>query len=114
MATLERPAFSAGGETFTWGNVVAAARLRGDWQAVEESAAHGLGYVHRVTASGEDLDPEVLDAAEVEFRRARRLLSGEETVAWLEARGLTVPEWRDYIRRSAARDRYSVELAETA
>jgi hypothetical protein len=114
MATPERPAFAVGDQTFTWDDVVAAARVRGDWQAVEKSAAQGLACLQRVTASGEELDQEVLDATEVEFRRARRLLSGEETVEWVEQHGLTVPEWRDYIRRAVARDRWADELAETA
>jgi hypothetical protein len=113
MATPERPAFTVAGETFSWQDVVAAARMRGEWHAVEESAAQGLACLHRVTASGEELDEHVLEATEVEFRRSRRLLSGEETVEWVERHGLTVPEWRDYIRRAVARDRWAGELAET-
>jgi hypothetical protein len=113
MAAPERPAFAVGGETFTWQDVVAAARLRGEWHAVEESAAQGLACLHRVTASGEEVDQQALEATEVEFRRSRRLLSGEETVEWVERHGLTVPEWRDYIRRAVARDRWAGELAET-
>jgi hypothetical protein len=109
----ERPAFACGGETFTWGDVVTAAQLRGDWQAVEHSTAQSLACLQRMTASGDELDQQALADAEVEFRRARRQLSREETVEWLQRRGLAVSEWRDYLRRAVARERFAGELDET-
>ena len=113
MTIQGRPAFALGDETFAWDDVVAYAQLRGDWQAVEQSAAQSLACLQRVTASGEELDTRGIADTEVEFRRRRRLLSGEETVEWLNRRGLAVSEWRDYLRRAVARERFAGELEET-
>jgi hypothetical protein len=40
--------------------------------------------------------------AETRFRRERRLTSADELRAWLDARHLTVADWRAYIRRLVA------------
>jgi hypothetical protein len=109
----ERAVFTVAGEAYSWVDVVAAARLRGEWPELERAAAESLACLRRLTASGEELDLRVLADAERRFRVARRLLTGEETVGWLELRGLSVSEWRDHLRRVAARDRWSDELSGT-
>jgi hypothetical protein len=109
----ERAVFTVAGEAYSWVDVVAAARLRGEWPELERAAAESLACLRRLTASGEELDLSVLADAERRFRVPRGLLTGEETVEWLERRQLTAPEWRDYLRRAAARDRWADELAET-
>jgi hypothetical protein len=113
VRATDRPVFTVGGETFTWTDVVAAARSQGDWQVLEGTTAEGLACARRLTASGEELDPKELAEAESVFRRRRRLLSGDETVAWLDRYGLSLPEWRDYLRRVIARGRWADDLAET-
>lgn len=101
------------GETFTWADVTAAARELGDWQELERATAEGLACLRRLTASGEELDASALAPDEEEFRRARRLLSGEETVAWLQQWGLTLADWRDYLRCTVLAERWAGELDET-
>ena len=92
---------------------MAAARRLGDWQAIERAAAQGLACLRRMAVNGEELGRETLEASELDFRRARRLISGEDTIEWLDRHGLTVSDWRDYIRRVVARDRWADELDET-
>jgi hypothetical protein len=113
VRATDRPVFTVGGETFTWTDVVAAARSQGDWQVLEGTTAEGLACARRLTASGDELDPKELAEAESVFRRRRRLLSGDETVAWLDRYGLSLPEWRDYLRRGIARSRWADDLDET-
>src|SRR5689334_4501424 len=95
---LQRAVFAAAGETFTWGDVVDAARLNGEWEAAERAARQGLASVPFVSP-----DPDELAEAETAFRRARNLLAGEETTAWLERWQITIGEWRDFLRLELAR-----------
>ena len=109
----DRPVFEVAGATFTRADVVATARSGGDWQVLERTTAEGLACARRLTADGDEVDPKEVVKAESAFRRRRRLLSGEETVAWLDRYGLSLPEWRDYLRRGIARSRWVGDLAET-
>ena len=107
------PVFTVADEMFTWSDVLVAAELSGDWRALERATAQGLACLTRLTASGEELDGKALAEAEARFRRARRLLSGEETAEWLDRRRVAVSEWRDHLRRVVARERWPDELEQT-
>ena len=83
------PLLDAGDRTWTWGDLLLAARLWGDWEPWLE----GLQ------------DPSVPDdvrAAEVAFRRERRLIAGDELRAWLTSHRLHVDEWRAWLRGEPA------------
>ena len=93
---LTRAAFAVDGRVVTWGDVIAAARASGDWEATEAAAAAGLAAV-----ASADIDAAV--AAHVaQWRRARRLISGDDTVAFLSRWGVS-EQWRARRRQVAAR-----------
>jgi hypothetical protein len=62
--------FSADGRAYRWSEVLAAAAAYGDWERLQQQALAARPRARR----------EVLTA----WRRRRRLLSADETVAWLE------------------------------
>lgn len=80
---LDRRVFSVGGRGFRWAEVAE----RVDW-----------GSLARAGSEGE------LDEAETRFRYERNLVAAEEMEAWLDRWDLTVSEWRDYLRGTAAVD----------
>lgn len=80
---LDRRVFSVGGRGFRWAEVAE----RVDW-----------GSLARAGSEGE------LDEAETRFRYERNLVAAEEMEAWLDRWDLTVSEWRDYLRGTAADD----------
>jgi len=85
---LARPVFSAGAQDYSWADVVAAARAWGRW---EDATAPSWA------ARGEDEAEEAGQA----FRYERNLLAAEEMETWLEHWGLTVAEWRRWLRGEA-------------
>ena len=93
---LTRAAFAVDGRVVTWGDVIAAARASGDWEATEAAAAAGLAAV-----ASADMDAAV--AAHVaQWRRARRLISADDTVAFLSRWGVSEREWLAHVRRQVA------------
>jgi hypothetical protein len=109
-----RPVFTVDGETFSWADVVAATRVRGDWERLEQTTRDGLACSRRLAAEGEELDWQQVAEAEARFRYARNLLAGEEMEAWLGRWTLKASEWRAYVRRALLRERWVHELDETA
>ena len=79
---LERPVFTVGRRQFRWVDVAE----RVDWEGISRSG---------------EPDP---DEAETRFRYDRNLVAADEMEAWLERWGLTVGEWRDYLRGTLAND----------
>jgi hypothetical protein len=108
-----RPVFTLDGTTFSWADVVDAARRYGSWRELEETARQGLACEARLAAAGETIAPHELVASAERFRYAHHLLAGEELQHWLERWELTAPEWRDHLRRALLRERWAGELAET-
>lgn len=93
------PVFSVGNTTWTWEDVAAFARRARKWDALVREAAHGLaceqaGHVAPAAA--------VKEAAKA-FRYRRRLITAEETEAWLRARDLDVPTWMRWVRHTVLR-----------
>ena len=104
--------FETSGRTWTWGDVFLAARLWGQWEP----------WLDSVRDRESPDDPR---AAEVAFRRERRLISADELRDWLAARRLTVDDWRAWVRGepgetwtagicSGVFDRWAEQLAERA
>ncbi len=92
-----RPAFSIGKLVYSWGDVIEAARRRGEWAQLELHVRRTLGGV------GEIPRDEVTAAARA-FRLERRLIARDDLERWLEHWGLTAAEWLDSIRRSLAEE----------
>ncbi len=86
----ECPAFAVDGRIFTVRDVIESARFRGELE-------HFLAGAH---ASGPEPDEAALQSASEQFRYERDLITAEETERWLEARGLTLEDFSDYLRRS--------------
>jgi hypothetical protein len=82
----------------------------GAWLDFERSVIAGLA---REREAG-DVDPDELKSAAVVFRRARRLVSGEDLQRWREARNLTSDQWTGCLRRSLLRSEASTVLVPEA
>lgn len=98
---LNRPVFAVGGVERTWGEVIDAASQWGVWAGVVRAAREGLVAA---AAGGPDVKPEVRKRANA-FRQSRRLLSADDTAAWLGAWGITVDDWLGHVRRQVLRER---------
>jgi hypothetical protein len=109
-----RPVFALAGETFSWADLAAWARVDSSWPELEERTRQGVACEKRLAASGEQLaTPEVVEAAN-RFRYAHALLAGEQLEQWLERWQVTAAEWRGYTRRLVLRERWAGELGDTA
>ena len=95
-----RPVFSAGTHSFTWIDVIEAARARGDWAALQREVVALLTRERELAAA--DALPSGLQvkAAATEFRYEHNLVSADELLEWLDQRGLSVDEWMAEMRRS--------------
>jgi hypothetical protein len=92
--------FSAGGHTFTWNDVIEAARARGDW-AVLQREVLGLLARERDLAAAKSLPSSThVEAAAKDFRYRHNLLSADELEEWLARRDIGVEEWKSEMRRS--------------
>jgi hypothetical protein len=90
------PVLAAGGRTYTWGDVFLAARLRGEWDAIEQRAALGVALEQSAAPPAEDAVKRAGNA----FRTERRLLAADELRAWLARRRLTLADWNGFLRRA--------------
>jgi hypothetical protein len=97
-----RPAFGVGPLEFSWGDVTAAARRRGEWAPLEQEARRTLGRAGRMARDR-------VDAAARDFRRERGLSSRDDLEGWLAHWGLSQTEWLDFIRRSLVQDSVDAE-----
>lgn len=104
------PAFRVDGTVHTWEQVFTLARRRGDVAILQAEVRQALAYRARAEAQGRPLERDRERAVAVSFRRARRLHAVEDLEAWLAARGLSVTQWRDYVRGEALRRRHAAEL----
>lgn len=98
-ARWSAPAFSVGDVLYTWADVAAFAQRDGRWARLVREVGEGLACER----AGHVADPATVKQAATEFRYRHRLVSGEETEAWLRARGVDVADWMGYIRRSVLR-----------
>jgi hypothetical protein len=109
-----RLAFQVDGTDSGWEDVVLAARLWGDWAALETEVCEGIACIRHMLASGERPTAEEEETAAAAFRQARKLYSAAETEAWLTERGLTVENWFKYVRRTLLREKWAGQLADLA
>ncbi len=95
------------GRSYDWIDVFLSAMWRGEWKSFEHDLLAGLAC----QAVGTDPrgipphDREIRAAAD-RFRYERSLISGDETIAWLERSGLTIESWGDYVLRGILRERW--------
>jgi hypothetical protein len=92
--------------------VFADARRRGDWQILETEVRQALACGQLSAEGAPPLGRQAERSTANAFRRARRLHAAEDVEAWLGARGLTVRQWRRFIRGEALRQRHAAQLAD--
>jgi len=82
-------------EDLAFDALLVAATADGSWAELRGALARGLA----AELDGVQPDPAAARAAESVFRRARGLLAGEDLLAWLAERDVTVGDWRAHVRR---------------
>lgn len=97
-AGRDRILFSLGHREFHISDALVASRLTGEYDEVVAAARHGSEREGTAGVGGPS-EAEV-DAARVEFRRRRRLLSGDDLLSWLRSWHVSLPEWTTWVRRS--------------
>ena len=106
----DAPAFHVDGVAYRWGHVFAHARRTGDWRIVEAEVRQAEACLRLADEEGSPLPHGAERRFATAFRRARRLHAAEDLEAWLEARELTVAQWRRHIRGEALRHHHAAEL----
>ena len=98
MGSLPRgPLVKMGGHTVSYEDLVWGGISDGSWDALVRWSAEGVER----DGEGSSSDGDVRRAAE-SFRRQRKLESGEDLRAWLDARSITLSEWESHLRRAVA------------
>ena len=92
----DRAVFAVGARRVTIGDVLRAARSRGELDAPWAEVCR------RANLDEFEADDDAAQAGSEQFRSDRDLITAEETERWLERRGLTVEEFGDYFARSTA------------
>ncbi|HZJ17988.1 MAG TPA: hypothetical protein VFD27_23250 [Chthoniobacteraceae bacterium] len=96
--TWQIPVFAAGARTVDVRDVIAAALLRGELDGV-------------IAAARAPVDGDVQALCDA-WRYERDLITAEETERWLEARGLTLEEFDEFILRRSKDSDETVDLAD--
>lgn len=94
--------FSLGNQVYRVGDALVAARLAGAYDEVVEAVRQGTALDGDPTV-GSPSDAEV-EAAQVDFRRRRRLLAGDDLLSWLHTWHVSMTEWTTWVRRSLLRE----------
>jgi hypothetical protein len=109
-----RKVLSAGPREYDWLDVFLAAMLRDEWRPFESRLVEGLVCLAAAEAHSDaawPFDHQVGEAAN-SFRYERNLITGDETIAWLECAGLTLDAWTDYLTRDLLHDRWRDRLGD--
>jgi hypothetical protein len=104
---LAQEVFSVDGASYSWGDVLVSAELRGELAALVSETRHRLASAVVSTPS-----PDAVREAGLRFRRERGLLSAEELEAWLAHWHLSVADWTEHLRRTVSNENVAGELAE--
>jgi len=96
-------------EVVTFADLLLLGAASGLLEEAKASARLGMAALEQA-----DLDPsrEQLREFAVGWRRARRLESGQDLRAWLEARQLAMEDWEAYLRRTVAAQRSEISTLE--
>jgi hypothetical protein len=99
-----RPLFSVGSRDYDWLDVFLAAMLRHEWLPFERRLIEGLACLAEAKASAVWPSNGRVAEAAARFRYARNLLTGAETLAWLEDGGVSVEAWNDFLAGDLLRE----------
>jgi hypothetical protein len=109
---LSQPIFTVREKTYTWADATEAARLRGEWAALEHETRQGAACVKKAAASGDPVTRAAIESAAKQFRYTHDLITAQETSLWLNRWGLSVEEWMGHFHRALLRNYWSESLAE--
>jgi hypothetical protein len=98
--------FSVGAREYVWLDVFLAAMLRGEWRQFERQLCEGLACLAAADPHAAWPDDRQIEEAANAFRYERDLITGDETISWLDRAGLTMDAWTDYLVRRLLRDRW--------
>jgi hypothetical protein len=101
-----RPVFSVDGAVYAWDDVAAFARRHGGWDRLVGDVSEGVACQQ----AGLVPSPATVDREAKEFRYQRRLITAEETEAWLARRAIGVAQWMDHVRRTVLRVEHEAAL----
>ncbi len=111
-ALFDKVVFSVGRKEYRWGDVVAAARLWGDWVRLRDRAREGIACLARLDEEESAVSDEEIESAADEFRYNRDLVSAQEMEEWLGRWDLTAEGWMDWVRSWTLRQKWSDEVAD--
>jgi hypothetical protein len=106
--------FAAAGRDFTVHDVLLAARHRGDLVPIEAETAEALACARYAEEEGFEIDENAAQAASVEYRYQKDLVTAEDTERWLEQHGLTLDDFGAYFERRHWRRRFQGQSSELA
>jgi hypothetical protein len=92
--------FSTADRSYSWADVIAAAREWGEWQSLERDVRAALGADAGGSATAVAPARAELTEAASEWRYERNLLAAEELKRWLSRWEISVSDWSAYIRQS--------------
>jgi hypothetical protein len=104
---LTETAFTLGGRSYSFADVVAAATVWGHWPRLACRVREDLARLRALTNAGRGVTNAEVEAGADQFRYEHNLISADETQAWFARWGLSIVDWLDYIRRVIARQRHS-------
>ena len=102
LAKWDRAVFATGQTTVTIGDAIRATHFRGElepsWNGVSAPAEHEKSAIEPDLAEGQALSEQ--------YRIDHDLISAEETELWLDARGLTLKDFNDFLIRDSNVDAF--------
>lgn len=99
---LHGTVFALGEHRVTWDDLWSHGQASGVWRKVAGEVAAGRAAV-RAAPPGVPATA-VMQAAEADFRYARNLVAAAELEDWLDRWGISLVDWRGYLRRTVLRE----------
>ena len=99
--------FSCGGVVFCAEHVLAAAEEWGQLDSVRLQARERLSALAQAQADGFQVADDLLQARSEAFRRDLGLRSAQATQEWMDAHGVSIEAFGDYLEREACREHYT-------
>lgn len=96
---LTGTAFIGGGRSWTWGDVVSAACLWGDWLGVEQRSSAAATALDEARRDGSAPSEQKVHQGMLDFRYRQDLLAGSELEEWLASWGMTDDDVIGYVER---------------
>lgn len=93
-------------KAFGWTEIAAAAELWGAWQPFVHETRQALACLQHAAQINQPASAEAVKEAATTFRYTHNLISAQDTQTWLNAWGITVEDWMNYLRGQLLRERW--------